>query len=228
MFLFFLVAFFWLLTLPEEALAFGLGVHLELALKLVEKFPNFKGILGLAFLYGNIAPDFFVSSTALKNLFHTQKAYRRLLFKAENALTLSFAQGFGVHLEADHFAHKNLIPAFKRRLDLPLRLIHYYFEWTLERNRASYWYILRGLLTWPGHRELDNFLSQTFALDPLHLLTRKWVALSGYRLFKIRRRLPLTNLALLFERRFQGAQPRCLEQMESLILSENGERKCKL
>ncbi|NPA49823.1 MAG: zinc dependent phospholipase C family protein [Thermodesulfobacteria bacterium] len=227
MFLFLLLVIFSFFSLPAEALAFGPGVHLELALKLLERFSELKGPLGFAFLYGNIAPDFFVSSAALKALFHTEKAYQKLLRKADNPFTSAFAQGFGTHLEADQFAHERLIPAFKRRLELPLRLIHYYFEWTLERNRASYWYFLRGILTWPGHRKLDQFLIRAFELDPRQLLTRKWVSFTGYRLFKIKRRLPPTNLAILFERRFQSTLPRCLGRMETLLTSLE-DKRCEL
>ncbi len=221
-----LALFLLLLVFPEKALAFGPGVHLELALKLLERLDGLRGSLGFAFLYGNIAPDFFVSSAHLKALFHSHEAQEKLLKEARSPFELSFAQGYATHLEADRFAHEVLIPAFGRRLELPLRIIHYYFEWTLERNRSFYWYFLRGLLTWPGHRRLDHFILRAFELEYRTLWTRKWVSLTSYRLFKIRRRLPPTGLALLFERRFQSVHHRCLERMGTLLKS-SGVKKCE-
>ncbi len=214
------------LLLPLKALAFGPGVHLELSLKLLEKGFFLEGATGLAFLYGSIVPDFFVSSSTLKALFHREEAFERLLKGASSPFQMAFALGYRAHLEADRFAHQDLIPAFGRRLDLPVRAIHYYLEWTLERNRLPYWYFLRGLLLWPGHRKLDRFLLDSFELEPRKFLTRKWVSLTSYYLFKIRRRLPPTNLALLFERRFQSIYPKCLDQMRASILS-SGVKGCE-
>ena len=212
--------------LPKVALAFGPGVHIELALKFLEGglFPA-EGALGLAFLYGNLVPDYFVSSATLKVLCHRKEAFLSLLRQARNPEERAFSLGFGAHLAADRVAHEELIPALRRRLELPERLIHYYFEWTLERNRAASWYTLRGLLLWPGHRGLDLFLTRALALEPRRLMTRKWVSLSSYRLFKLKRRLPATSLAVLFERCFRAARRRCLEEM-AIYLEPSKEAGC--
>ena len=220
MWLMFFGLFVFVFLLPKVAFAFGPGVHLELALKFLEggllPLPA-KGALGLAFLYGNLAPDYFVSSATLKALWHREEAFLSLLRQAQSPEERAFSLGFGAHLAADRVAHEELIPALRRRLELPERLIHYYFEWTLERNRATSWYLLRGLLLWPGHRELEAFLTRAFELEPRRFMTRKWVSLSGYRLFKLKRRLPATSLAVLFERRFRAARPRCLEEMAAYL-----------
>ncbi len=221
-----LVLILFLLT-PKIVLAFGPGVHLELALDLLAKnLPSLKGVAGLAFLYGNIVPDYFVSSATLKALFHTEEAFKRLSRKAANDLERAFALGFGAHLAADQIAHEELIPAFKRRVDLPGKVIHYYFEWTLERNRAPFWFVLRGLLLWPGHRKLDFFLAETLALEPRRFMTRKWVSLTSYRIFKIKRRLSPTNLSLLFERRYQASKNRCLDKISAFLGLGPGEKIC--
>ena len=209
-----------------SAYAFGPGVHLELALKFLEKTTIFDGLLGLCFLYGNLVPDYFLSSGTLKRLFHNEETYLKLLTRAQNPREKAFAAGFGAHLKADEVAHEILVPALKRRLELPERLIHYYLEWTLERNRAVKWYLLRGLLLWPGHQEEDNFLIKALALDRHLFLTRKWVSLTSYRIFKIKRRLAPTNLALLFERCFQSTERRCLAEMATLVETPSGENRC--
>ncbi len=208
------------------AYAFGPGVHLELALKFLEKTAAFEGLLGLCFLYGNLVPDYFLSSGTLKKLFHNEETHLKLLTRAQSPGERAFVAGFGAHLKADKVAHERLVPALKRRLELPERLIHYYLEWTLERNRASKWYLLRGLLLWPAHQELDQFLIKALALDRYLFLTRKWVSLTSYRVFKIRRRRAPTNLALLFERCFQSAETRCLAEMATLIETPSGENRC--
>ncbi|WP_169352788.1 zinc dependent phospholipase C family protein [Thermodesulfatator atlanticus] len=203
---------------PDKSFAFGPAAHIELALKILAEgpgcFKNLTGALGLAFIYGNLVPDFFIAPPRWKRLYHSFEAFEHLLLKAKKPCEHAFALGYGTHLLADKVAHEKIIPAFARRLDLPPRLIHYYFEWTIERNLSRNLFLLKGLYLWPGHRRLNLFVSSSFEIERHVMLTRKLITLSSMRLAKIRRRTPPNSLVKLFERRFLAALPSCLSEMQ--------------
>ncbi|AEH44906.1 hypothetical protein Thein_1035 [Thermodesulfatator indicus DSM 15286] len=216
---------------PQEVLAFGPGAHIELGLKLIELGPScFRGLtgsLGLAFIYGNLAPDFFIAPARFKRLYHSFEAFEKLLLEAKSPDEIAFSLGYGTHLLADDVAHLHLIPALERRLDLPGRLIHYYFEWTLERNRGKNFFLLRGIYLWPGHRRLNQFMASSFGISTRIILSRKLLTLSTMRLAKIKRFIPPNNLVILFERKFQTALPRCLENMNQILFVEEADDACR-
>ncbi|OAG26855.1 zinc dependent phospholipase C family protein [Thermodesulfatator autotrophicus] len=217
--------------LPREVLAFGPGAHIELGLKLIEIGPpcfrELTGSLGLAFIYGNLAPDFFIAPARFKRLYHSFEAFESLISRAQKPCEIAFSLGYGTHLLADNVAHGHLIPALERRLDLPGRLIHYYFEWTLERNRGQNFFLLKGIYLWPGHRRLNRFMASSFGLSSKVILSRKLITLSTLRLAKIKRVIPPSNLVLFFEKRFRAALPECLESMNQILGVKEADYACR-
>ncbi len=210
---------------PASVLAFGPGVHLELSLRLFEELPllnlslaQFLSESGWAFLYGNIAPDFLVGRAGWREHYHSLRAARRLLSCAFRPELKAFSLGYLFHLVTDDVAHNQIIPAFQRRLGLPPRFIHYLLEWSLERDRRFSFYLLRGLLLWPGRHSLDLFLTKALGLETRTYFYRRALYVLSYRLSLVKRRREPTTLVQLFRRCYPDISKRCLKTaLETLI-----------
>lgn len=130
-----------LLLLPNEALAWGAGIHLQLgamvlnnlealrpeAAQLISRFPY-------DFLYGSIAADITVGKKFTNYLLHCHRwgVGMRVLAKAETEPQKACAYGYLSHLAADAVAHNYYVPYKLMRTFSTLTMKHAYWEMRFE------------------------------------------------------------------------------------------------
>jgi hypothetical protein len=107
------------LVLPEDALAWGPGVHTVIALSLIKDvsliLPSIAGIITSCpseYLYGCLAADFFVGKSKMKKNIHAHnwQGGFKFLEKANDDRELAYAYGLLSHLAADVVAHNFFVP----------------------------------------------------------------------------------------------------------------------
>ena len=118
-FLFAIAAFVTLALMPDQALAWGPGVHLALGNSVLSNMgclpPLVAALLGRhrdAFLYGCLSADIFIGKgTNIKpGHSHNWVTGFKLLKSAQDARVLAYAYGYLSHLAADVVAHNYFVP----------------------------------------------------------------------------------------------------------------------
>jgi Zinc dependent phospholipase C len=123
--------------LPNQALAWGAGTHLQLGLAVLDTLgslpPAIAAIIGGAprdFLYGCIAADIIVGKKFTHYLLHCHRWQigRSVLQRAQTPSQQACAYGYLAHLAADTIAHNYYVP-YKLMKSFPtLALKHAYWE----------------------------------------------------------------------------------------------------
>jgi hypothetical protein len=130
-------AVFALFGLPSVALAWGPSVHLWIGDVLLQTgaaaVPLVAALLrrhARAFLYGCLAPDFYVGKGSVGHDAHCHNwsAGKRLLAEAKDDRERAFALGYLAHLAADVIGHNHFVPNNLYRLFGVHKFGHVFFE----------------------------------------------------------------------------------------------------
>jgi hypothetical protein len=130
-----------LLALPEQAHAWGAGIHLQLGMTVLSRLealePSVAAVIGshpFDFLYGTIAADITLGKKFTHYLQHCHRwrIGHKVLDKAGDQSQRACAYGYLSHLAADCVAHNYFVPYKVMRSFPSLTLKHAYWEMRFE------------------------------------------------------------------------------------------------
>ena len=129
------------ITLPQQAFAWGAGIHLQLGMNVLSHLealePSVAAIIGsnpFDFLYGTIAADITLGKKFTHYLQHCHRwriGYK-VLEKAQDDSERACAYGYLSHLAADCIAHNYYVPYKVMRSFASLTMKHAYWEMRFE------------------------------------------------------------------------------------------------
>lgn len=170
--MFFVATLALLIFLPDLALAWGPGTHLQLGLSVLENVsslpPAVAAILGGAprdFLYGCIAADIIVGKKFTHYLLHCHRWQigRTVLLRAQTPAQQACAYGYLAHLAADTIAHNYYVP-FKLMKSYPtLALKHAYWEARFDCYVPKEVWDVAQLVAQENYKENDTLLRGVLA-----------------------------------------------------------------
>ena len=129
------------MAIPQEAFAWGAGIHLQLGMNVLSNLnglnPAVAAIIGshpFDFLYGTIAADITLGKKFTHYLQHCHRwrIGHKVLEKAADASQQACAYGYLSHLAADCIAHNYFVPYKVMRSFPALTLKHAYWEMRFE------------------------------------------------------------------------------------------------
>lgn len=129
------------IALPQQALAWGAGIHLQLGMNVLSHLealePGVAAIIGshpFDFLYGTIAADITIGKKFTHYLQHCHRwrIGHKVLEKARDGAEQACAYGYLSHLAADCIAHNYFVPYKVMRSFSSLTLKHAYWEMRFE------------------------------------------------------------------------------------------------
>lgn len=129
------------LALPDQALAWGAGIHLQLGVNVLSNLealkPAVAAVIALHpydFLYGTIAADITLGKKFTHYLQHCHRwrIGHRVLDRADDTAQKACAYGYLSHLAADCIAHNYYVPFKVMRSFSTLTLKHAYWEMRFE------------------------------------------------------------------------------------------------
>lgn len=141
MFILFAAALLLIIALPQQAFAWGAGIHLQLGMNVLNNLgqlqPAVAAIIGAHpydFLYGTIAADITLGKKFTHYLQHCHRwrIGHRILEKAADEAQQACAYGYLSHLAADCIAHNYYVPYKIMRSFPSLMLKHTYWEMRFE------------------------------------------------------------------------------------------------
>ena len=130
-----------ILALPDQALAWGAGVHLQLGMNVLNNLDLLKPAVAAVieahpydFLYGTIAADITLGKKFTHYLQHCHRwrIGHRVLEKAGDPAQKACAYGYLSHLAADCIAHNYYVPFRVMQSFSSLTLKHAYWEMRFE------------------------------------------------------------------------------------------------
>ncbi len=150
-----LIIFITILSIPTTALAWGLGVHLQLGSQILGELHLLPEALRqliashpFDFLYGCISADITLGKRFTHYLqhCHSWRVGCRIIDAAENDAQRACAYGYIAHLAADTIAHSYLVPYKLVRTFNTAMHKHTYWEMRFEsRVDPSCWVLARSL-----------------------------------------------------------------------------------
>ena len=129
------------IALPQQAFAWGAGIHLQLGMNVLSHLealePTVAAIIGnhpFDFLYGTIAADITIGKKFTHYLQHCHRwrIGHKVLEKARDESEMACAYGYLCHLAADCIAHNYFVPYKVMRSFSSLTLKHAYWEMRFE------------------------------------------------------------------------------------------------
>lgn len=163
------------LVVPDEALAWGPGVHQAISGFLLGNLdllpPAVAGLLAQhpqAFLYGGLSADFLVGkgSRFKPGHSHNWESVDRLLEVARTGTIATYALGYLAHLAADVVAHNHYVPGVLARTRRHGALTHLYVEMQAD-SRLTGGLVRQGRALGPLQREADRLLILALHKEPL-------------------------------------------------------------
>ena len=170
------------LLLPQEALAWGAGVHLSLGARLLanpEVLPAaLKALLSawpLDFLYGCVAADITLGKKFTHYLEHCHnwRIGLKILDNADSQRHRACAWGYLAHLAADTVAHNYFVPYNMTRTFNTVMLKHTYWELRAENQVSDEIWELARELGRGDYRSHDRMLSSVLSDTILSFRTNK-------------------------------------------------------
>jgi hypothetical protein len=150
-----LVLTFLLLLIPADALAWGIGVHLQIGSHILDNLAKLPApvqtLLGshpFDFLYGCISADITIGKKFTHYLkhCHSWRIGRQILGAARTDGQKACAYGYLNHLAADTVAHSYMVPFKMVRTFNTVMLKHAYWEMRFESNvPAEIWTLARTI-----------------------------------------------------------------------------------
>ena len=198
--LFFLLALF----IPQEAFAWGAGVHLGLGLRVLaapEYLPAALQALlttyPMDYLYGCIAADITLGKKYTHHLEHCHnwRVGRKVLEQAreEGPAAEACAYGYLSHLAADTIAHNYFVPYKLAMTYNTVLLNHAYWEIRADSGvRDETWKTAQELAR-RDNRKLDRMLSRTLSNTIFSFRTNKQIFNSMMMISRLRRWRKLIN-----------------------------------
>lgn len=163
----FLVALLGIILWPSEALAWGIGVHLQIGNHILDNLhilpTALRGLLAAHphdFLYGCISADITLGKkfTHYLNHCHTWRLGRRILAASVTDRQKACAHGYLAHLASDTIAHSYFVPFKMVRTYNTLMLQHAYWELRFEATvPPEIWRIARNIAR-KDFRENDSMM----------------------------------------------------------------------
>jgi hypothetical protein len=141
MFILLAAALLLVMAIPQQALTWGAGIHLQLGMNVLSHLdalePSVAAIIGshpFDFLYGTIAADITIGKKFTHYLQHCHRwrIGHKVLEKAGDASEQACAYGYLSHLAADCIAHNYFVPYKVMRSFSSLTLKHAYWEMRFE------------------------------------------------------------------------------------------------
>jgi hypothetical protein len=138
-----LVLTFLILLIPADALAWGIGVHLQIGSHILDNLANLPATLQTLlsshpfdFLYGCISADITIGKKFTHYLkhCHSWRIGRQILGAARTESQKACAYGYINHLAADTVAHSYMVPFKMVRTFNTVMLKHAYWEMRFESN----------------------------------------------------------------------------------------------
>ncbi len=165
----FLIIFFTVLlvSLPADALAWGVGVHLQLGSSILNNLPSLPLALRALleayphdFLYGCISADITLGKkfTHYLNHCHSWRMGRKILEAAKTDAERACAYGYLAHLAADTVAHSYYVPYKMVRTFNTLLLKHTYWEMRFEAGVDPRIWIVARSIARKNFQENDNLM----------------------------------------------------------------------
>ncbi len=192
------------LLIPDDAFAWGAGVHLGLGLRVIaasESLPlALQALLAahpMDFLYGCIAADITLGKKYTHHLEHCHnwRIGRKVLEQAkqEGPAAEACAYGYLSHLAADTIAHNYFVP-YKRAMTYNTVLLnHAYWEIRADTGvKAETWATAHELAK-RDNRALDQMLSRTLSDTIFSFGTNKQIFNSMMMISRLRRWHKLIN-----------------------------------
>jgi hypothetical protein len=150
-----LVLTFLILLIPADALAWGIGVHLQIGSHILDNLAKLPApvqtLLGshpFDFLYGCISADITIGKKFTHYLkhCHSWRIGRQILGAARTEGQKACAYGYLNHLAADTVAHSYMVPFKMVRTFNTVMLKHAYWEMRFESNvPAEIWTLARTI-----------------------------------------------------------------------------------
>lgn len=200
------LALFFILAMPDAALAWGPATHLELGKTLLEStrllVPPVRALLEAYpydFLYGNISADIVIGKNLVEELKHCHnwKVGFKLLKRAESDSQRAFVYGYLSHLAADTIAHNHFIPEMMIRSFSSRTSRHIYWEMRFDALAdKSVWKIPKKLVR-EVHRDNDRLLGATIEDTPLSFRTNKTIFSSVMSIQRVEQWHNMLNLLSL-------------------------------
>ncbi|WP_319582453.1 zinc dependent phospholipase C family protein [uncultured Pseudodesulfovibrio sp.] len=154
--------------LPDQALAWGPGVHLALGNAVLSNLGCLPPLLAAiisrhreAFLYGSLSADIFIGKgTRIKpGHSHNWVTGFKLLKSAGDTRVSAYAYGYLTHLAADVVAHNYFVPNALAALKSGSKLSHVYVEAQADRRFRNEQETALALLRMPNRVQDDSLLS---------------------------------------------------------------------
>lgn len=160
------------LALPEQALAWGPGVHMVTGNWLLQNLyalpPDVASILMRypgQYLHGCLSADIFIGkgSKARKGHSHNWESGLALMQQADSRRRLAYAYGYLSHLAADIVAHNVYVPGAMDASPGPAKFAHVYLE--MQADRMLTWDVTDALSVF---REAGSGLSSSLLRQSMH------------------------------------------------------------
>ena len=132
-------------VLPEQALAWGPGVHMVTGNWILQNLPTLPAVIAAAlmqhpaaYLRGSLSPDIFLGkgSRPKKGHSHNWASGFSLLDRADTPQQLAYACGYLSHLAADIVAHNVFVPGLLHTMPGSGKMAHVYLEAQADRLLA--------------------------------------------------------------------------------------------
>lgn len=186
---------FMVLFLPEDALAWGPGIHMATAGWLLDHLPLLPaataqviGAYPAAFRYGSLSADIFIGKGCCVKPGHSHNwaTAHALLEEADTPMLKAYAAGYLAHLAADTVAHNHYVPNLLAGTPGSGKFSHVYIE--MQADRLVEWDVSTSRL-FDAAPEADRALLRAMdrAALPFKLkkqLFRSSVAVSGRQSFR--------------------------------------------
>lgn len=133
------------IALPEQAFAWGPGVHMVTGNWILQNLPALPAVIAAAlvlhpaaYLRGSLSPDIFIGkgSRPKKGHSHNWESGFSLLDRAENPQQTAYACGYLSHLAADVVAHNVFVPGLFHTMPGAGKMAHVYLEAQADRLLA--------------------------------------------------------------------------------------------
>ena len=154
-------------VLPDQAFAWGPGVHLALGNAVLSNLGCLPPLLAAllarhreAFLYGSLSADIFIGKgTSFKpGHSHNWVTGFKLLKSADNPRVAAYAYGYMTHLAADVVAHNYFVPNALAAMKSGSNLSHVYVEAQADRRFRCEHETALALLRMPNRAQDDSLL----------------------------------------------------------------------
>jgi len=192
-----------LLTLPQNAHAWGFGVHLQLGEQLLKQLhllpPHLQQLLAMFpndYLYGCISADITIGKKYTHYLkhCHSWNIGKQILANAANDAQRACAYGYTSHLAADTIAHCYMVPFKMVRSYHTLLLKHPYWELRFEAQITDHQWRRARVLAGHDFTQHDRLLQQVLANTLFSFGTNKKLFNSMLLISRIKRWRKLLRL----------------------------------